>query len=156
MKQIKLTQGYTATVDVEDADLCRFSWHVLIAGRTQYARRKDNRRTVLIHRVIMERMIGRPLATGEEVDHIDGCGLNNSRSNLRLATREQNCANKLPYRNNRSGHKGVYWSTNRARWIAAISAHGVKYHLGAFRTLEKAAEAYKTAARHYLGEWARF
>ena len=157
MKTIQLTQGFAARVDDCDADLAARRWHVLkTGGGGHYARNKHLGRTILLHRVIMGRVLNRPLAPGEEVDHIDGDGLNNSRVNLRLADHAQNCANKRRYRNNRSGYKGVHHSARRNRWIATINVRGHRLHLGTFTEAEKAGEAYRQAAREHFGEFARF
>ena len=66
--------------------MLRYRWRVYEMGYTWYAetdiRNKDgNYRCVRIHQLIM----GQPPA-GREVDHINGDGLNDRRSNLRWAT----------------------------------------------------------------------
>jgi hypothetical protein len=45
---------------------------------------------VMEHRLVMARMLGRPLTTRELVDHMDGDKLNNEPSNLRLYIRGKN------------------------------------------------------------------
>ena len=39
-----------------------------------------------VHRVVMERMIGRPLRKGEHVHHINGTKTDNRRTNLKKVT----------------------------------------------------------------------
>lgn len=56
----------------------------------------DSNRRVREHRLVMERMIGRYLRPEEVVDHIDGNGMNNDPSNLRLfATNAEHLATTL-------------------------------------------------------------
>jgi hypothetical protein len=95
MIEIPLTKGYTAIVDDKDADLAEFKWHASEKRRgAVYAQRGVwiNRKVkhTLMHRVILERMVGHPLKRTDFCDHKDGNGLNNQRSNLRLAPRTQN------------------------------------------------------------------
>ena len=92
----------------------------------------------------------------EEIDHIDGNGLNNDIENLRAATRSQNCRNKGAQKNNTSGFKGVSWQKRDKKWQAQIKLDGKAHHLGRFDTLEAAHEAYKAAATKLHKEFARF
>jgi hypothetical protein len=48
---------------------------------------RNNKR--YIHRLVMEKMIGRPLRSDEIVHHIDGNKLNNDPSNLQIVTRAE-------------------------------------------------------------------
>ena len=105
-----------------------------------------------MHRVVLQRVVGRPLTRDDIVDHINHNGLDNRRPNLRLATRSQNAANLGPYANNTSGYKGVDF--NRGKWRARIREGGVRYFLGYFETAEDAARAYDTKAHELFGEFA--
>jgi hypothetical protein len=67
---------------------------------------------ILMHRLIM----GAPDRL--TVDHIDGDGLNNTRSNLRLATDSQNGGNMRVVKSS-SGFKGVSW--NGTSWVASFT-----------------------------------
>ena len=95
---IELTRGKYAVVDVNDADLAGRSWHAVpghrsIGNYTFYAARRKGNKRVTLHRVILERILGRHLRDGEECDHIDGNGLNNNRCNLRLVDHRRNIRN---------------------------------------------------------------
>ena len=99
--ELPLTKGYVAIIDEADLPLVgRWKWSALVTSSTVYAKRNDRGRIVLLHRVLMG-------AEGwnARVDHRDGNGLNNCRSNLRLCTQAQNTANQRPQRN-----KSPEWS----------------------------------------------
>ena len=88
------------------------------------------------------------------VDHINRNGLDNRRCNLRLATPSQNQHNKVAYRNNKSGYKGVSWHKGGRKWIAQIKCGEIHKYLGLYRSKEDAANAYNQAALWLHGEFA--
>ena len=94
-----------------------------------------------MHRVILN------APPGVEVDHINGNGLDNRRSNLRLATRAQGQANRGRFKSNKSGYKGVHFDKQLGKWKLAFSAH--------FDTAEEAAQMYDRIARIVFGEYAK-
>lgn len=59
-----------------------------------------------VHRIIWQ-MFNRPLASGEQVDHIDGDTKNNRIANLRAATAHVNHRNMKKPSDNTSGYVGV-------------------------------------------------
>ncbi len=103
--------------------------------------------------VYMHRELLRP-GRGLLVDHVDGDRLNNTRSNLRLATPSQNGAHSAS-RPRRSGFRGVYSHRPTGRWIAQMSIDGRVRHLGIYDGPEDAARAYDAAVRRQWGAFAR-
>jgi hypothetical protein len=162
MPEILLTKGYTSFIDEVDADLASFKWCISIAHSSRYATRTDYSfgkrfpKKLLLHRVIAERMIGRPLVSGEIVDHVNGESLVNTRQNLRVVTNAQNQWNAKRPSHNTSGFKGVSFNRKDQKWVAYIHLNKKHVHLGYFETPEAAYEAYCAAARKYFGEFARF
>lgn len=155
--EIQLTRGYVTVVDAVDADLAlRRCFTSMNNNGNIYCGYKSNNRSIALHRTILSRVLGRELNRCECVDHIDGDGLNNRRSNLRLADKRQNAQNAKRPSNNTSGHKGVYWHKQRQKWAAYINAEGKMRYLGLFSVFKDACEAYRNAARRYFGEFARF
>jgi len=100
-----------------------------------------------MHRVI--------LPDAEEVDHINGNGLDNRRANLRPATGIENRRNRRRSRKNTSGYAGVSWDKVNRKWYAYITADGRMRALGRFDTAEEAALARDRAALELHGEFAR-
>jgi hypothetical protein len=149
MREIALTQGKVALVDDEDFELVsQWKWCVLRGKYTWYAVRGcADGKSVLLHREIL----GLSAGMGDYVDHKDGDGLNNQRSNLRIATQSQNNANARNRLNVSSPYKGVCWDKARNVWMARIS----EIFLGRFSSEEDAARAYDEAAVERFGEYAR-
>jgi hypothetical protein len=162
VKQITLTRDGITLVSDEDADLESYSWYPQVArGRLSYANRlnysDDNGVLVheALHRVIMGRLLGRPLRRGEYVDHIDGNGLNNVRENLRLANGSQNGSNRRMSARNKSGYKGVSWNAQQQTWCASVCVNYQKFYLGNFASKHDAARAYNAKAIELHGQYAR-
>lgn len=100
-------------VDDEDYEyLAKFKWAVSKwKGRT-YALKNNTKSegggTIKVHRLLLGDKYDR-------IDHEDGNGLNNQRSNLRGCTQSQNLMNKKASRHNKSGFKGVWYTKKQGR-----------------------------------------
>ena len=147
MKYIELTQGKRAIVDDEDYDmLSGMKWHV----RGEYAVHSEyhypkNPGTTSMHKLIM------PTPEGKVIDHINGNGLDNRRSNLRIVAQAQNCMNKKPYSS--SGYKGVTFDARYNSWQARIGINGKRITLGSCKTAIEAAKLYARAAKEIQGDY---
>lgn len=136
MREITLSQGYSALVDDEDYDKLTAlgRWSVEHRGVRSYARRRD---AGYMHVFIMKPQ------KGFDVDHDNGNGLDNRRKNLSIKTRSENMLNPnvITRIDNKSGKKGVYFDTWYNGWKAEIRIQGRKYNLGVYNDLEKAINA---------------
>ena len=151
---VPLTQGLEAIIDADAVHLVdKWNWFAWLCHGIMYAARGQSeggkRKQIPMHRVIAE------TPDGLDTDHKDGVGLNNRRSNLRVATRSQNMHNKRMQCNNTSGFKGVHWNKGRRLWQANIKANDQRTYLGSFQTAEEASEAYWKAAQEMHLDFAR-
>ena len=151
-REIRLNKGAVAIVDAEDFDrLNAVRWSVVSTANLKYANRKirkagDPLGHAYMHRAILMAPVGVP------VDHIDSDGLNNRRSNLRLASYSQNAAHRRRAINNTSGYRGVTRQWNR--WVATLCVNGKQAVIGRFDDPIEAAMAYDRAALAAFGEFA--
>jgi hypothetical protein len=162
---IQLTQGHQTMIDDIDADLNEYDWHTYVRMRKTtptalYARRNTKmadgerkyRSAFFMHRVILERVIGRPLIPIEQVDHINHNGLDNRRENLRLSDASRNNHNQQIRSGGKSSkYKGVSWYAPSAKWASHIKVNGKQKHLGHFENEEDAARAYDANAMLFFG-----
>jgi hypothetical protein len=143
--------GLYAVVDDGDfAWLDQYQWIPTRTGRsrTLYAVTRVAGRQVKMHRLIMNAQ------TGEEIDHWDNNGLNNTRQNLRRCTHQQNITKqRVQMRPKHSVYKGVTWEKRRGKWMAYIKVCGRMKFLGYHPTQEDAARAYDAAAKEAFGEY---
>lgn len=151
---VELTRGKTAIIDAEDGHLvANRLWRATLNDGIWYAR-SGRQGEILMHRIILGEV-----EDGLVVDHIDGDGLNNRRSNLRTCKSRDNIRNSkkrtVSGANPRSRFKGVTRIAGRDGWRAQIMRDGIKINLGHYPTPELAARAYDMAAREYFGEFAR-
>lgn len=108
-----------------------------------------------LHRVIMERILGRTLLRMEKVDHIDGNGLNNIRSNLRILSHSKNLANRPKTIRTANRFKGITQCKRTGKWQAKIMFEYKTIHLGTYINDVDAAIAYDKAAKEYFGDAAK-
>jgi len=118
-------------------------------GGKQYILITFKGKTYKAHRFIFA-WHGYPLEPNQEIDHIDGNGLNNDIHNLRACTTKENLENrKGANKNSKTGIRGVSLHKNRNKWQACIQHNGKQIHLGYYVTIEEAEKA-AIAARKEL------
>lgn len=145
-----LVQGHTVLVDEDD--WCRWGhvgWYLIFSPDTDliYVRGKVLGKPKYLHRVILSP------SDDTDVDHRNGNGLDNRRSNLRVCTESQDLGNSKLRKDNTSGYKGVHFF--HGRWRARIAINGKRISLGMFSDPWEAAQAYNIAALTQWGEFAR-
>jgi hypothetical protein len=154
MKIIKLTRDKEAIVDDEDYEyLNQWKWYCSSTGYANRASARDKnykQKKILMHRIIMK------APKSMQVDHIDSNRLNNSKSNLRLVTKQQNHMNRRKLNKKTSSkYKGVSYYSIAKKWVATIYYKNKRYHLGYFNFEAEAVAAYNLAAVSIHGEYAR-
>lgn len=158
MIEIALTKNQTAFIDDVDVEfVSSFKWYAKkgVRDKTFYVARNipkpdGTQRTVLLHKELWKEW-GLPEC---ELDHRDRNGLNNQRTNLRQATRSQNCANRRRLCNNASGFIGVDFDRKADKFKARIRVDSKTHFLGYYVTAEDAARAYDQSARTSFGDFA--
>lgn len=150
-KEIKLTRGCYTLVDEEDyAYLNKLKWYAIKTKYSFYAKGNSwvngKRIQISMHREIMKPSINLV------VDHIDGNGLNNVRSNLRICTRMENVRSRHVILG-KSKYHGV--CIRKDRYHAKIRiGNGINKFIGSFKNEIEAAKAYDECAKKYHGEFA--
>lgn len=156
-----MNKGRVALVDDEDYErVNRHKWHVQVTRNgvayaatnivIQVKPRKVKK--IRMHRLVLN---AGPSARGVELDHWNGDGLDNQKSNLRITDTSANQQNQHHLSRNTSGFRGVTLHKNAGKWQAAIRRHGKKHHLGLHATAEAAARAYDAGAVRLFGPNAR-
>lgn len=141
----------TAFVKLDVADYAwavQHRWTISAQRGTRYACRSHGprgaSRSIPLHRQLMGLERGDP----RQVDHRNGDGLDNRRSNLRVVTLAQNLQNRVrPNKNaTTSRYRGVSWRSRDSKWVADVKLNRVAVRLGYFDT-EEAANAAAIAWR---------
>lgn len=154
MKEIPVSGGFFAKVDDEDFErLSVFTWHAdkqsaVVYAKTNLPRDGGQRKSPRMHQLLIA------CDGGFRVDHRDGDGLNNQKSNLRQATagqQKQNSAKRVTATTSR--FKGV--RRQGKRWCAEVKLHGVSVFREYAADEEDAATMYNFAASEAHGEFFR-
>jgi hypothetical protein len=145
---IALTKGKFAIVDAADYEQVNaYKWCATGSGRRVYACCHRNGGHLSMHRFLMNP------PSWLVVDHIDGNGLNNRRSNLRICTQQQNVHNSRP-KGKSSQYKGVCRDKSKNTWVVWVRHNGRNHYIGRFRDEIDAARAYDRKAYELFGEFA--
>ena len=101
-----------------------------------------------VHRLIIQ------AKSGQEVDHRNHNGLDNRRSNLRIATRQQNGFNARKRKNSSTSFKGIWFEQMTGRYCADIKSDLGRHRIGRFSKEIDAARARDFFAAVIQGEFA--
>src|SRR5215211_5379701 len=148
--------GHPYLIDAEDwPRISGFKWSVSSdGGKRMYVSTRIEGKKIYLHRFLLE------APHGMRVDHRNGDPLDNRKTNLRLATHQQNMFNsrkRAIYKGKppTSAFKGVTWDRSRGRHMAQIMKNGINHYLGHFTEERIAAIAYDRAALEMFGEFAQ-
>jgi hypothetical protein len=124
-----------------------------VAGtKSRYVRIRLFYKFYLAHRLAYLYMTG--VWPDEEIDHINGDGLDNRWSNLRPATHTQNMMNSRKRMKN-GLPKGVSRHKRSGKYQAHIRVNKESISLGLFTSTQTAHIAYALAAKKHFGDFAR-
>jgi hypothetical protein len=179
MKTIILTNNKVALIDDDDYErLSKYKWgarqrirrgkisgwdarrHEWVAGLNPKTGKKHTYvrngkryfingyyKNIYMHRFLLN------APSNMEVDHIDGNGLNNQKSNLRLCTPSQNRMNTRTRTSSNTGITGVTWDNQTQKWRATITMKGKMINLGRYKEMKDAIEVRKKAEKEYFKEF---
>lgn len=151
---VAIGRGQEAIISSDDIPIIKGRpWRMMTTPSGHaYAYAGNGKKQVLMHRLLLS------AGPGFQVDHINGDGIDNRRSNIRIATPTLNQANRAVERRNKIGLKGVSMrahSKGAKPYRAVITPNGKKIYLGSFSTKEEAAAAYAGAAKALWGDFAK-
>lgn len=111
-------------------------------ARCEYKGKRD-----FLHRHIMD------YYGSLQIDHINGNGLDNRRSNLRIGTAGQNQQNIDNYNyKSKSGIRGLVWHTAAQKWQVSLNKNGKTVYKKFFKDKDEALENLEKARKEYH-EW---
>jgi hypothetical protein len=139
--RIPITKGLFIIVDAVDYPfVAPYKWTADVRKNNVYAYRQTEMK-VYLHQYIMG---------SRRVDHVNGDGLDNRRSNLRVSSHAENMRNRKKREKSTSWFKGVSWDMERNKWRAVIQ----NKTLGRFKDEFSAALVYNYWAKKLFGPYA--
>ena len=87
------------------------------------------------------------------IDHKNGNGLDNRKSNLRYCRQRFNIINRKIGKHNKSGHKGVSFNKLSNCWESYININNKRIHLGNHKNKEDAIKTRIAGEIKYHGEF---
>ena len=114
--------------------------------------KNGNHKKHKIHRLVARQFIPN-INNNICVDHINNDKLDNTVSNLRWVSYQQNNFNSQLSSKNTSGIKGVYFYKNYQKWQVRIRFNNKLIHLGYYDNIEDAKLARQTKSKELFGEY---
>lgn len=150
MIQILIRDNLKILIDECDSWLLNYKWSYQKTrkGKPYYARATINGKRTLMHKLIMAE-------ENKLVDHVNGNGLDNRRSNLRYCNNSENLLNRNKSKNNTSGYKGIWYRKDRGTYVAELTINKRAVIKKSFKTLKEAIVEYNNAAKKYSNGFAR-
>jgi hypothetical protein len=148
--EVPLANGLEAIVDDQDFELVnQYNWcHKINRNGLTYTVRGE-RSGEKMHKY-MHQLILRPADDYKgHIDHLNGNGLDNRRTNLLLKPHARNLINSKLNKRNKSGLKGVSWNKDARKWSADVTINYKHYFLGNWETPEEAHAAYRVSLAAY-------
>lgn len=128
MFSVKGKEVGTIKVDAEDLDKVKsYKWHIKKSNHTSYAITHIGNKKILMHCLLMGQKDKKVL------DHINGDGLDNRKSNLSFVSHGSNIRNQTPHKKS-VGVKKV----PSGRYQAVIMSNYKSIYLGTYDTYEEA------------------
>jgi hypothetical protein len=157
--RVPLSKGKFAIIDDDDFELIsKYKWSATepdhrrsIYARTNIKGDDGKYYTERMHRLVL----GLNKGDGKIVDHINGDGLDNRKSNLRISSHSDNAANVSTHRGNKSGYKGVSFLNDRGYWRTEVRRNRLNVYRSSSRCIHLAALKYNdNAVRvHGISVW---
>lgn len=150
MKLLPLSYDKFTMIDDEDFEYFnQFRWYYDIGN---YAYRRIKTKKIWLHRALMKS------SKDFVIDHIDGNGLNNQKSNLRICTHQQNIMNRNKNIGNNK-YRGIYtYPYNPNRWCVSLKRrinNKIIRYRGSTTSEESAILLYNQKAKEFYGEFAK-
>ena len=144
----KLENGNAFLFDLEDYDIIKeYKWHRDKNGYVAtFLKGNNNQKKLKLHRVIL----GLDECSKLVADHANHDKLDNRKSNIRIATHQQNTQNALIRKDNKSGFAGVFLDKRDGYYYYYIQGK----LLGRSKDLNFAITQRLKAEKEYFGEFA--
>lgn len=142
-------------LDKEGLDLYyKFNWSIHKGRNSFYLFRntniKNKKSSIQFHRELLG-----VTSKNQVVDHINGNGLDNRFSNIRVCSQMENTRNcRKHIKKTHSKYKGVTYRKSRGKYQAQIKVNYKYIYLGCFYNENDAARAYNSAALKHFGSFA--
>jgi hypothetical protein len=116
-------------------------------------RKNEKVKNITVHSLVANAFIPKLDTSKNCVDHIDSNRLNNTISNLRWASHQENQFNRSLSSKNTSSVKGVSFDKKINMWRARIMINNKRIHLGYFDKLNDAKIVRQQKAAELFGEF---